>query len=245
MRIDCEMHIGNFVGDLYAWLDHEIRPQELEALLDQHEFDMALIMPPTLQEPDNRSMGEALRGHPRLLGFAMINPYGPGGGVPELERAVGEWDMKGMKLVPLRHGYEIDGEVPLRAMKCAERLGLPVSIHSGAHYCLPWQIGDIAKKFPTVPVIMDHMGWRYYVDGAINVAETTPNIYLETAMVSMPGYIKIAVNRLGADRVIYGSDYPTGHPGAMLQIVQAAKLKPEEEAFVLGGTLAKILRIGS
>mgnify|MGYP001214700310 FL=1 len=56
---------------------------------------------------------------------------------------------------------------------------------------------------------MDHMGWRYYVDGAINVALTTPNIYLETAMVSMPGYIKLAVNKIGADRVIYGSDYPT------------------------------------
>ena len=245
LRIDCEMHIGNFTGDLYAWLDHEIRPQELEALLDRHGFDMALIMPPTLQDPDNRSMAKALQGHPRLLGFAMINPYGPEGGVPELERAVGEWGMKGMKLVPLRHGYDIDTEVPIRAMQCAERLGLPVSIHSGAHYCLPWQIADLARKFPTVPVIMDHMGWRYYVDGAINVAMTTPNIYLETAMVSMPGYIKLAVNKLGADRVIYGSDYPTGSPASMLEVVKAANLKPEEEALVLGGTLARVLRLES
>ena len=90
---------------------------------------------------------------------------------------------------------------------------------------------------------MDHMGWRYYVDGAIKVAMKTPNIYLETAMVSMPGYIKIAVDKLGADRVIYGSDYPTGDPGAMLQVIKAARLKPEEEAMVLGGTLAKILGI--
>jgi predicted TIM-barrel fold metal-dependent hydrolase len=243
MRIDCEMHIGKFAGDLYAWLEHEIGPRELEGVLDQHQFDMALVMPPVAQYPDNSSMGKALQGHPRLVGFAMINPFGPDGGVLELERAVGDWGMRGLKLVPLRHGYDVDSEVPMRVMTCAERLGLPVSIHSGAHYCLPWQIADLAKKFPTVPVIMDHMGWRYYVEGAINVALTTPNIYLETALVSMPGYLKLAVNKVGADRVIYGSDYPTGHPGAMLEVVKAARLKPEEEALVLGGTLARLLRI--
>jgi predicted TIM-barrel fold metal-dependent hydrolase len=242
-RIDCEMHVGKFVGDLYTWLDHPIGPEELEGVLDEHNFDMTLVMPPTLQSPDNASVGKAIRGHPRLIGFAMINPCEPDGGVAELERSVGEWGMKGLKLVPLRHGYDIDTEVPIRVMQCAERLGLPVSIHSGAHYCLPWQIADLARKFPTVPIIMDHMGWRYYVDGAINVAMTTPNIYLETAMVSQPGCIKLAVSKIGADRVIYGSDYPTGDPASMLATVKAARLKPEEEAWVLGGTLARIMRI--
>lgn len=243
MRIDCEMHIGEFNGDLYSWLDKTIDPAALEAMLDLHGFDMALVMPSVAQYPDNDSVGKAIKGNPRLLGFAMINPYGPGGGVPELERAVGEWDMKGLKLVPLRHGYDVDSSVPLRIMECAERLGLAVSIHSGAHYCLPWQIAALARKFPSVPVIMDHMGWRYYVEGAIDVALSTPNIYLETALVSMPGYIRQAVDRLGADRIIYGSDYPTGHPGSMLEIIKAANLNSIEESQVLGNNLARILKL--
>jgi predicted TIM-barrel fold metal-dependent hydrolase len=243
VKIDCEMHIGDLKGDPYVWLDHKVGAPELEAVLDQHGLDMTMVMAPTAQYPDNESIAKAIKGHARLIGYAVVNPYGPGGGVPELDRCVQEWGMKGLKLMPLRHGYEVDGEVPLRAMERAARLGVPVSIHSGAQFCLPWQIADLARKFPSVPVIMDHMGFRYYVDGAINVAKTTPNIYLETALVSMPGYVRMAVDQVGADRVIYGSDYPTGHPASMLAVIKAANLKPEQEALVLGLNLARIMNI--
>jgi len=81
------------------------------------------------------------------------------------------------------------------------------------------------------------------VDGAINVAREVANIYLETALVGMPGYIRMAVDKVGPDRVIYGSDYPTGHPSSMLANVEAANLKPADKALVLGGNLARLLRI--
>lgn len=243
MRIDCEVHLGEFRGDLYSWLGRSIDSDELESLLDEYGFDMALVMPSVALFPDNASMGEAIRASCRLLGFAMVNPYADDGGVYELERAVGEWGARGLKLVPLRHGYDADSSVPNKVMACAERLELPVSVHSGAHYCLPWQIGALARRFPSVPVIMDHMGWRYYVEGAIDVALETPNIYLETAMVSMPGYIRLAVDKLGADRVVYGSDYPTGHPGAMLEVIKAARLDEQATSLVLGGNLMRLLKL--
>jgi predicted TIM-barrel fold metal-dependent hydrolase len=129
-------------------------------------------------------------------------------------------------------------------MKAAADLGTAVSIHSGAaQFCLPWQIAALARRFPSVPVIMDHMGWRYYVDGAINVAMETPNIFLETALVAMPGYIRMAVDKLGPERVIYGSDYPTGHPSSMMANIDAANLKPADKALVMGGNLARILQV--
>jgi predicted TIM-barrel fold metal-dependent hydrolase len=243
LRIDCEMHIGEFKGDPYTWLGHDVTAAELESLMDEYAIDMSIVMAPTTDHPDNKSLAAAIKNHPRLFAFAVVNPYGPGGGVPELERAVHEYGMKGLKLQPLRHGYEADGDAALKVMACAERLQLPVAIHSGAQFCLPWQIGDLARKFPTVPVIMNHMGYRYYVDGAINVAMTTPNIYLDTVLVSMPGYLSMAVNKIGAHRVIYGSDYPTGHPSPMMAAIKVAKLKPEDEALVLGGTLARLMKL--
>ncbi len=243
MRIDAEMHIGAFQGDPYVWLGHPVGPKELEAILDAHGLDMTMVMAPTAQYPDNQALAKAIDGNPRFIGFAVVNPYGPGGGVPELDRAVREWGMKGLKLMPLRHGYEADGEVPRRIMARAAELHIPVSIHSGAQFCLPWQIADLAQAFPSVPVIMDHMGFRYYVDGAINVARRVGNIYLETALVSMPGYIRMAVDQVGADRVIYGSDYPTGHPAGMLAIIKAAGLTERDEAKVMGDNLARLLKL--
>lgn len=243
MRIDCEMHMGNFKGDPYVWLGHPVGPKELEAVLDAHGLDMTVVMAPTAEYPDNEGLAEAIQGHRRFIGFAVVNPYGPEGGVPELDRAVRAWGMRGLKLMPLRHGYEVDGEVPRRIMARTAELDIPVSIHSGAQFCLPWQIADLAQDFPGVPVIMDHMGFRYYVDGAINVARRVENIYLETALVSMPGYVRMAVEKVGAERVIYGSDYPTGHPAGMLAIIKAAGLTKRDEAMVLGENLARLLRL--
>lgn len=243
IRIDCEMHIGKFSGDPYVWLGHPVGPPELEAILDEYRLDMTMVMAPTAQYPDNETLARDIAGHDRLIGFAVVNPYGPEGGVPELRRAVREWGMKGLKLMPLRHGYEADGSVPLKIMEYAAELGVPVSIHSGAQFCLPWQIGYLARQFPTVPVIMDHMGYRYYVDGAIDTAKEVPNVYLETALVSMPGYIRMAVDKVGADRVIYGSDYPTGHPASMIATIKAAKLTDADEALVMGGNLARIMNL--
>lgn len=243
MHIDCEMHVGEFSGDPYVWLGHPVGPAELEAIMDENRLDMTMVMAPTAQHPDNESLAAAIAGHKRLIGFAVVNPYGPGAGVPELQRAVTQWGMRGLKLMPLRHGYEADGSTAWKIMECAAELGIPVSIHSGAQFCLPWQIGALARLFPSVPVIMDHMGYRYYVDGAIDVARDVPNVYLETALVSMPGYIRMAVDKAGADRVIYGSDYPTGHPAGMIAIIKAAKLAPAQEALVMGGNLARLLNL--
>ena len=245
MRIDCEVHIGEFSGDPYVWLGHPVGASDLEVVMDQYGIDMAIVMAPTEQFPDNRSLAQALVGHERLLSFAVINPFGEGAGVPELRRAVTEWGMRGLKLMPLRHGYEIDGRAAWKLMETASELKVPVSIHSGAQFCLPWQIAHLARHFPDVPVIMDHMGWRYYVDGAINVAQEVPSIYLETALVAMPGYIRMAVDKVGANRVIYGCDYPTGHPAPMIECIKAAKLAPTDEELVMGGNLARLLGIAS
>jgi len=243
MIIDCEVHIGQFKGDPYTWLEEPVGVPQLLRIMDQYRIDRAIVMAPTEQFPKNEEIAASLRNQARLLGFAVVNPYGEGAGVPELRNAITKWGMSGLKLMPLRHAYEIDGETAVPIMKAAAEFGIPVSIHSGSQFCLPWQIADLARKFSTVPVIMDHMGWRYYVDGAINVAKEVPNIFLETALVGMPGYIRMAVDKVGPERVIYGSDYPTGHPSSMMANIDAANLKPADKELVMGGNLARILRL--
>ena len=243
MRIDCEMHIGKHDSDVYDWVGRNVSPPQLEALMDEYQIDMCILLPPTAEYADNKMIAAAAREYPRMVPVPLINPNGPGGGVTELERAVGEWGMKGLKLHPQRHGYDADSKTPIRLMEAAERLGLTVSVHSGDKCCLPWQIGHLARKFPSVPVIMNHMGFRYYVDGAINVALETPNVYLDTVLVSMPGYLRMAVDQVGADRVIYGSDYPVGHPASMIAAIKAANIGTEAEALIMGDNLARIMKL--
>jgi hypothetical protein len=90
MRIDCEMHLGEFTGDPYVWLGQPVGPKELEAVLDAPGLDLTVVMAPTAEHPDNAGLARTIQGHARLIPFAVVNPYGPGGGVPELDRALRE-----------------------------------------------------------------------------------------------------------------------------------------------------------
>ena len=62
------------------------------------------------------------------------------------------------------------------------------------------------------------------------------------SMVVDPAYLHYLVRRVGADRVMVGSDYPFPWEPHPVQRVQAAGLSPEETASVLGGTAARVFR---
>jgi aminocarboxymuconate-semialdehyde decarboxylase len=59
-----------------------------------------------------------------------------------------------------------------------------------------------------------------------------------------PAYLRYLVERVGADRVVLGSDYPFPWEPHPVQFVVAAGLEPEPTAAVLGGTAARLFGLG-
>ena len=55
-----------------------------------------------------------------------------------------------------------------------------------------------------------------------------------------PAYLRYLVDRVGADRVMLGSDYPFPWEPHPVQFVTAAGLEPEQTAAVLGGTATRL-----
>jgi predicted TIM-barrel fold metal-dependent hydrolase len=78
---------------------------------------------------------------------------------------------------------------------------------------------------------------------AIVAAQLYPNILLETC--GAPSLaIRMAIERVGAERVVYGSELPFGWPENLefqLQKIRDLGLTEEQERLVLGGTMAKLL----
>lgn len=235
MIIDCELYLLDF---LVAGRDYNILA--LESLLDEAGIDRAVLMPPVTMKPDNYWMVEQIKGNPRFIPCALLNPHFGEKAVEELEIAVREWGIKGLKLMPTKHGYHIASNLAHSLMaKCAE-LGIPVSIHSEGGYAHPLAIAVLALAFPDVPVIMDHMGYRYWVTDAIEAARLAPNIYLATTAVMEPHFIDRAINNLGVERIVFGSNGPLALPKMQLEVIRFLQLPPEDEAKILGGTLAKL-----
>jgi predicted TIM-barrel fold metal-dependent hydrolase len=72
-------------------------------------------------------------------------------------------------------------------------------------------------------------------------AERYGNIVLETSAVPYPDKIGEAVRRLGAERVIFGSDGPGCNPTLEVEKVRLAGLSPEDERRVLAGNIVRLL----
>jgi hypothetical protein len=73
-----------------------------------------------------------------------------------------------------------------------------------------------------------------YVNAAIDIAARRPNVYLETSGMPMHTKILEAVERVGAERVLYGSDAPFHHPAVEMLKVRLSGLAPELAERVLG-----------
>jgi predicted TIM-barrel fold metal-dependent hydrolase len=67
------------------------------------------------------------------------------------------------------------------------------------------------------------------------------NVFLGIEGVREYWAVQRAVDDLGADRVIFGSDYPLGHPRMYLGLVDALRLSEEQRGLVLGGNILRLL----
>jgi len=222
MIVDCEIYISKKPVD---GVNYGLR--ELAALEDEAGVDYAILMPEPTMRPDNSWLRDVASGQKRFLPCACINPGFGEEGVREFETAVKEWGFRGLKLMPPKHGFRIVDKPVYPLMRKAAELGVPVSIHSGQDYCHPLEIAALAMEFPQVPVIMDHMGYRYYSREAVIAGKLAKNVYLATTAVMEPSVIKTAVDTLGPGRVVFGSNGPTVPPIIQIMVIKRAGLSPE------------------
>ena len=128
----------------------------------------------------------------------------------------------------------------------------PTPFHQG----VPWFVDDLAERFPEVPIIITKMGrgFLFIFEVALGIAYRHLNVYLDTVQ-APADHIARAVRELGADRVLFGSDWvPTWTQGYAsmgglyanaLAAVNDAELSDDEADWVLGRTCAELFGIKS
>jgi len=173
-----------------------------------------------------------------------VNPHLQEHPLNRIEAGVKNEGFKGIKLHPRNEAFPINSEeLAFPIAELASKLKVPLLIHTGEPdtygFAQPTLVGGLADAFPDVTMIVGHMGKRLFED-AILVARWFENIVLETSFRS-PRNITRAVNRVGADRVVYGSDLPFGIPEIEMMKIRLCEISPEEKELVMGGSMARIL----
>jgi predicted TIM-barrel fold metal-dependent hydrolase len=236
MIFDAHMHVGDFGPMMNVGVD----TAGLAELMRDHEIDGGVVF-----APDASLVEQAMSEIPGLYGLVWANPKIPGY-VEETARLLEDPRFRGIKLHPTLDGFHPNDPSIHPLMELLAERDLPVLIHCGHPvFSLPWSIEELIVAFPHVKVILGHMGHCnvIYINGAIDVAERNPRVYLETSGMPMPTKIREAVERVGSERVLFGSDIPFHHPKIEIDRVRLAGLAPEDEERVLSAS-ARALFLG-
>lgn len=221
------------------------RASQLAELLrneDAAGIEYAVVMPTPTPKPDNRALFETAGPERRAVLCCQVNPNDGEPAFAEIRQAATEWHMRVLKVMPAIYGIHLTGPLANRLMTTARELGLVVNIHSGGGISHPLGIGALARRFPEVTVLMDHMGYREWTSDAIEVARDNPNVYLGTTIAAVePVTVERAVRELGPERVVYGSNWPAVFSDLAVEAIRRQRLGSEVEQLIFGGNLARIL----
>jgi uncharacterized protein len=181
---------------------------------------------------------------PRIVGLATVNPRGGDDSARELERAVGQLALCGLKI----HGWlqpvsTVDPCLePIFAV--ADRMQLTVLFHDGTPpYTSSLQIAWLAEKYPHCTMILGHGGLKDLSENAIQAAVRHPNVFLQTVAMTPRG-IRRAVERLGPSRILFGTDGGFGNLKYIdynILKIRLLGLPPDQEALVFGGNARRLI----
>ncbi len=185
----------------------------------------------------------------RFIGFASVDPHKPDA-VDELERAVTELGLRGLKVHPLVQDFLPDDPAYDPLWSKAEEHGLPVVTHvgvtglgagvpGGSGIALepgrPTRMDTVAARHPGLQVIMAHFGYPWHLE-VLASAQTKTNVWVDLSG-WRPRYIPEEVKRAARgplrDRFLWGSDYPMLDPGRLLDEVADYELADAQQAVLL------------
>lgn len=238
--IDTHAHLDEV--ESFGWKD---TPEELLRLMDDTGIEKTVVTTyadePGPEDGVSR-LREYVSAHPnRFIGFPRMDPRWGQEAIDTFERMIVEEGMGGLKLHPVSNLSSPYASFTLDIMDKAAELGVPVLIHSGdENFCLPRQLGYAAERTDAT-IIMAHCGGFFNAASCVEVAAEHDNIVLESSAFPYPSVLQEAVDTLGADRVVYGSDMPPANPHVELKKIEVLDLTDEQRRKILYDNAVELL----
>jgi predicted TIM-barrel fold metal-dependent hydrolase len=249
----------------------------LEAM-DDLGVDM-LVLHSTVNRPDscresNDQTAKLCRDYPdRIVGLATVPLLYPQEAVREVDRAIDELGLKGLKIYPRAQKVTLDQQSIRPVLARAAELDVPVLTHCsplpmaytgyhGQYVAIDNTAGNLGRLFfsgvfseiPKLKVIGAHLGagMVFYKDFLVEVnpdwAQYFDNIYYDLSGYPFSGkMIKAAIDMVGEDHLLFGTDYPlvgTEVVRRLISKIRGFDLGEEVEEKILGGNAARLLGIG-
>jgi len=180
----------------------------------------------------------------RFFGFAAINPNYPDNMLPELERC----RKAGFVGIKLHADGQLEDWQGIKAVteklypvyEFAQENKLIVLAHT---FGTPQHLEELAKAHPAVTFIIGH-GSEIFWSGPgrwETVVRDQPNVYISLSTTFRSGHIKIMVQEIGVEKLLYGSDMTYLDPGFGLGPIIFADIRDEDKRKILGLNFQSII----
>ena len=201
---------------------------------------------------------ESVQKYPdRIIGFTAVQLKDDGETVKEIERCV-RLGAKGIgEIVTEAHGVAIDDEKAIRPiMDTAKSLDIPVMVHSNetvGHYYLGKaktelkQYYDFILSYPDMDIILAHWGGGLlFYELMPEVAKAADRVYYDTAAslyLYSSNVYHIAAQIVGADKILFGTDYPLIDPRRYFKQIENSGLSRDDMDKLCGENAKRLLRL--
>jgi uncharacterized protein len=254
------------LGELDSWFGvchggarSIVTADELLATMDASGIDRSVCFGWPFADPAhcaevNDHLIDVQRAHSdRLTCFATVSPARPGA-VDELRRCAGEGLRGTGELNADAQGFDLDAAaIDLVAAACVE-LDVPMVLHCsepvghdypGKGTATPGLLAGFALRHPALRLVCAHLGGGLpFYAHMPEIAELCRRLWFDTAAgpyLYTPAAYRAVADLCGADRLLFGSDYPLLPQHRYIDAFAQAEFSAAERALVMGGNAAALL----
>jgi predicted TIM-barrel fold metal-dependent hydrolase len=246
---DAHLHIPSDNGENFQWSLVTRNMQEFVAYLEKCGVRRGVISSSwsnKAQSPDdyrsgNREVAKYVdRYKGRFRGSCVITPFRIDEALREIEECHKQFGFVWLgEFCNYMTGYKYDTPEWAEVMKLAAKLNLVAQIHTNAR-----EMQYLAENFPDTTIVFPHLGGnRDDIFTRIEIVAKHKNTHIELSGsgIERVGILEKAVKDIGADRVLYGSDFTINEPSAVIARVKNAFLTPEDREKILFRNIERLL----
>lgn len=182
----------------------------------------------------------------RLYGFGTLHQESSSEDI----RQILDLGLHGVKLHPDIQRFELDDPRIFALCEELEANDLTLLIHTGDDrfdFSNPNRLIPLLKAFPKLKVIGAHFGGHtMWQEAARQLAGNYENLWVDCSssfFALNKDEARDLIHAYGADRVLFGTDYPMWSPKEELKVFRSLELDPQEEQAILWNNAARLFNL--
>jgi hypothetical protein len=237
--IDAHAHIGRW-GSPGA----EGSADEIRRITDRSGFSKVVVSSSLAIQYDvpegNADVERLVTADARFYGAVTFNAHYPAEAKAQIERYAGHPRFVCAKNHPAHMRLPINSPANLSVIELLAEKRLPLTVHT-------WTgdgpaAAEVARRFPGLTFLWFHALATDYRKAA-ELARELPNVYLDfVTSLQESGKVEYLVTRLGADRLVFGTDQSLFSPVYALGPTLEADISSEDRRKILSLTARRLLR---